>query len=63
MKIIINKKQIRQISSQEIINLVNENPKAVLGLATGSSPIGLYEELIKDHKVIKQIIKKLLLLI
>ena len=25
-------------------------PDAVLGLATGSTPIGLYEELVKRHK-------------
>ena len=25
-------------------------PGAVLGLATGSSPVGLYKEMIKDHK-------------
>ena len=28
--------------------LEKENP--VLGLATGSSPVGLYKEMIKDHK-------------
>ena len=25
-------------------------PGAVLGLATGSSPVGLYKEMIKDHE-------------
>lgn len=59
MKIIINKKaKLDKLAAQEIINLVNENPKAVLGLATGSSPIGLYEELIKDHKANKTNYKK-----
>ncbi|MFA7612053.1 MAG: glucosamine-6-phosphate deaminase [Acholeplasmataceae bacterium] len=59
MKIIINKKaKLNKLAAQEIINLVNENPKAVLGLATGSSPIGLYEELIKDHKANKTNYKK-----
>lgn len=29
---------------------VSKNPQAVLGLATGSSPIGLYQEMIRDHK-------------
>ncbi len=59
MKIIINKKaNLDKLAAQEIINLVNENPKAVLGLATGSSPIGLYEELIKDHKANKTNYKK-----
>lgn len=31
-------------------DVVANNPKAVLGLATGSSPEGLYAEMIKDHK-------------
>ncbi len=31
-------------------DVVANKPNAVLGLATGSSPIGLYENMIKDHK-------------
>ncbi len=31
-------------------DVVVNKPNAVLGLATGSSPIGLYENMIKDHK-------------
>ena len=30
--------------------VVANNPKCVLGLATGSSPIGMYQRMIKDHK-------------
>lgn len=33
-----------------IISLVQSNPETTLGLATGSTPIGLYENLIQDHK-------------
>ena len=29
---------------------VISNPKAVLGLATGSSPIGTYDNMVKDHR-------------
>ena len=29
--------------------VVKDNPNAVLGLATGTTPIGLYKEMIKDH--------------
>ena len=40
--------------ANEIANLIkskqSENKKCVLGLATGSSPIGIYQELIKMHK-------------
>ena len=40
--------------SKEAFNVIKEcvvaKPNAVLGLATGSSPVGLYQEMIKDHK-------------
>lgn len=51
MKLIINdKKTLDKLAAQEIIKTVKNNPKAILGLATGSSPIGLYENLITDYK-------------
>ena len=37
-------------AAQMVIKVVNDNPKAVLGLATGGTPKGTYEKLIKDHK-------------
>lgn len=30
--------------------VLDANPNCVLGLATGSSPVGLYQRMIKDHK-------------
>ena len=30
--------------------VVKNNPKAILGLATGSTPIGLYKKMIEDHE-------------
>lgn len=33
-----------------VANVVRSKPNAVLGLATGSTPIGLYKELIRMHK-------------
>jgi glucosamine-6-phosphate deaminase len=52
MKIhIINQKsELNQQAAQHIINLVASKPHAVLGLATGSSPLGIYDVLIKDFK-------------
>ncbi len=52
MNVIIteNYEQMSKKAAEIIINLVKKNPKAVLGFATGSSPIGLYQNLIKDHK-------------
>jgi glucosamine-6-phosphate deaminase len=34
----------------EIVNLIQTKPKVVLGLATGSTPISLYAELVRLHK-------------
>src|SRR4028119_599180 len=36
--------------AQIITELVRRKPNAVLGLATGSSPIGVYDELIRLHR-------------
>ena len=33
-----------------VLEVVKSNPKAVLGLATGSSPVGTYKRLIEDNK-------------
>lgn len=52
MKVIIVKNYDEM--SKEAFKVMHEtvtgNPHAVLGLATGSTPIGLYQEMIKDHK-------------
>ena len=37
-------------AAHEFVQVMNAKPNAVLGLATGSTPIGLYKELIKLHK-------------
>lgn len=52
MKIIIAKdyEELSQIGALEIVNLINRKPHCVLGLATGSSPVGVYKELIKLNK-------------
>ena len=52
MKVIIteNYEEMSKKAAELIIDVVKKNPKAVLGFATGSSPIGLYQNLIKDHK-------------
>ncbi|MFB6366371.1 glucosamine-6-phosphate deaminase [Paenibacillus elgii] len=33
-----------------ITGLLQTNPRAVLGLATGSTPIGIYQELVESHR-------------
>jgi len=37
-------------AAEFVAELLNAKPNAVLGLATGSSPIGLYRELVRMHK-------------
>jgi len=39
-----------QAAAELIIKQVKGKPNSVLGLATGSTPIGLYKALIEDHK-------------
>ena len=52
MKVIIteNYAQMSEKAAEIIIDIVKNNPKAVLGLATGSSPIGTYQLIAKDHR-------------
>ena len=52
MKVIIteNYEEMSKVASQILIDIVKSNPNAILGLATGSSPIGTYENMAKDHR-------------
>lgn len=45
-----NYEEMSAIAARRIIETVRKNPNAVLGLATGSTPEGLYQNLIEDHK-------------
>ena len=42
--------ELSRIAADMIEDVIQKKPNAVLGLATGSSPIGTYEELVKDYK-------------
>lgn len=37
-------------AAELVANLLNEKPNAVLGLATGSTPLSLYKELVRMHR-------------
>lgn len=52
MKIVVvkNYDELSQKGAEIIASIVKENPACTLGLATGSSPIGTYEYLVKDYK-------------
>ncbi|UYZ21531.1 glucosamine-6-phosphate deaminase [Mesobacillus jeotgali] len=45
-----NYEELSQKAAEEIISRIKQNPSLNLGLATGSTPTGLYQELIRDHK-------------
>lgn len=52
MKIVITKdyEELSRIGAQSILDVVRQTPQAVLGLATGTTPLGLYARLIADRK-------------
>ncbi|MBE7085357.1 MAG: glucosamine-6-phosphate deaminase [Clostridiales bacterium] len=52
MNVIIteNYEEMSKKAAEILIGIVKSNPNAILGLATGSSPIGTYKNMIKDHK-------------
>ena len=52
MKVIIvkNYEEASQEAAKIFINQVKENPQSILGLATGSTPVRMYELLREDHE-------------
>ena len=51
MEIIISKtyEEMSKAAAQVVAHVLNSKPDAVLGLATGSTPLGLYKELARMH--------------
>ena len=52
MKVIIveNYEEASQEAAKIFINQVKEKPNSILGLATGSTPVRMYELLREDHE-------------
>ena len=52
MKIIVTKdyEELSAKAAKIMLEVVRENPYAVLGLATGTTPLGLYAYMIDDHE-------------
>ena len=52
MKVIVVKdyQAMSDLAAEIIANTIKTNPSCTLGLATGSSPIGTYQNLVKDVK-------------
>jgi glucosamine-6-phosphate deaminase len=45
-----DRSDIDRIAAQFVASTINSKPNAVLGLATGSTPLGLYQELVRMHR-------------
>lgn len=52
MKIIYAKtpEEVAKIAADVVADVIKNNPKATMGLATGSSPVGMYNELARKNK-------------
>ncbi len=50
VRIAKNKQEFAEFAFEEMIDVIKNKPDAILGLATGSTPICLYEKMIEDHK-------------
>lgn len=52
VKLIVTKnyEEVSDEAFRVMHEIVKANPEAILGLATGSSPIGLYKRMIRDHE-------------
>ena len=51
MKVVVgNNEKISALIAEEFIKTINEKPNCVLGLATGTSPLGVYANLVKANK-------------
>lgn len=50
VKILDSYEQVSVAAAQEVKQALNSKPNAVLGLATGSTPLGLYKELVRMHR-------------
>jgi glucosamine-6-phosphate deaminase len=52
MEVIIQRdyEQMSKAAAQIVVDVLNAKPNAVLGMATGSTPLGLYQELVRLHE-------------
>ncbi len=52
MEVVIQRdyEQMSKVAAQIVSEVLNAKPNAVLGMATGSTPLGLYQELVRLHR-------------
>lgn len=48
--VVLEKNQIDEVVASLFIDTINKKPNCVLGLATGSSPVGIYKNLVKAYQ-------------
>src|SRR5678816_749741 len=41
--------EMSRLAAAEVADVLNAKPNAVLGMATGSTPLGVYQELVRMH--------------
>jgi len=42
--------EMSRVAAQEVASILNTKPNAVFGMATGSTPLGVYRELVRMHQ-------------
>ena len=52
MEVIVQKtyEEMSKVAAAIVVEVLNTKPNAVLGMATGSTPLGLYQELVRLHQ-------------
>lgn len=52
MEVIISRtyQELSKATAKLVADVINTKPNAVLGMATGSTPLGLYQELVRMHR-------------
>ena len=48
--VVLEKNQIDEVVANLFVETINNKPNCVLGLATGSSPVGIYKNLVKAYQ-------------
>lgn len=48
--VVENYEELSKAAAKEFYNVIKEKPNAILGLATGGSPVGMYKELISMYE-------------
>src|SRR6478736_1787473 len=42
--------EMSRAAAEEVADVLNAKPNAVIGMATGSTPLGVYQELVRMHQ-------------